>query len=84
MVKWPDELKEEMPLPDGWCWQDESFALYAALKDKENNEAYAWVRHNQIVWRDDVENTDYVTIEDAMRLIYAKFLFVGMEGEQYG
>jgi hypothetical protein len=74
MIKWPEHLKAEMPLPDKHRWVDETHSHYAGLRD-ENDNSFAWVRRNNIVFWCPDATIPFTNIEDAMRLIYAKFLF---------
>ena len=84
-IKIPDIIREECPLPEGWVWQDEDEVYYAQLlkpaTDKTIESWFALITHyKEVTYKNSKQKTlPYDNLEDACRLIYAKFL---MEGPQ--
>lgn len=32
MIKWPEHVIARLPLPEGYCWQDETAAIHARIR----------------------------------------------------
>ena len=80
----PDTIHEECPLPEPWYWQDEDTDVFAALKNPDEG-PFAWVsgftNEDTVLARFRDGDRDVVfprnEKEQALRYIYAQFLFNG-------
>jgi len=77
----PDSIHEECPLPEPWFWQDEDTNVFASLKNPDEGPfAWLWVYQDELVVRfmDDRKDVPFPEgeKEQALRYIYAQFLFV--------